>query len=125
MGSTLKHVISGKSIHSIAALPGRSPATISRKLKRNQQRDGAYSSVHGEASYRTRRKDCHPQSLLANRALHDRVQRLILDQQWSPEQTDQWMKRDHLFGRLAIRPFIAGLSGIHLLPVAFFFRIRV
>ncbi|RYM04955.1 hypothetical protein EWH99_08070 [Sporolactobacillus sp. THM7-7] len=54
--SILKHVILVKSIRAIAALLGRSPATISCELKRHQQRDGTHSSVHVEARYRTRQR---------------------------------------------------------------------
>ncbi|WP_353949474.1 hypothetical protein ABNN70_06145 [Sporolactobacillus sp. Y61] len=79
-------------------------------MKRNQQRDGTYSSVHAEASYRTRRKGCHPQSLLANQALHDRVQRLILDHQWSPEQIDQRMKQEHSLWKISYITIYRGIK---------------
>ncbi|MCO7128413.1 IS30 family transposase [Sporolactobacillus shoreicorticis] len=104
----------GKSIRSIAALLGRSPATVSRERKRNQQSDGTYSSVQAEAKYHTRRKGCHRQHLLANSELRDWVQRLILEHQWSPEQIDQRLKRDHSPWKISYTTIYRGIEH-HLL----------
>lgn len=112
--SILRNVTLGKSIRAIAILLGRSPATISRELKRNSQQDGTYSSVHAEENYYARRTGCHRQPLLANVTLRDQVQRLILDHQWSPEQIDQRMKYDQSPWKISYTTIYRGIER-HLL----------
>ncbi|MCL1632992.1 IS30 family transposase [Sporolactobacillus sp. CPB3-1] len=112
--SILRNVTLGKSRRAIATLLGRSPATISRELKRNSQQDGTYSSVHAEENYHARRTGCHRQPLLAHQALCDQVQRLILDHQWSPEQIDRRMKHEHHAWHISYTTIYRGIER-HLL----------
>ncbi|WP_028984308.1 IS30 family transposase, partial [Sporolactobacillus terrae] len=87
---------------------------ISRELKRNQQGDGTYSSVQAEEKYHARREGCCRQPLLANPELHDLIQRLILDHQWSPEQIDQRLKQDHSPWKISYTTIYRGIEA-HLL----------
>ena len=75
----------GKSITEIAKELNRSKSTISRELKRNSEK-GVYSACAAEALYKARRKRCKRHKLLENKELKSLVQRLIIEQHWSPEE---------------------------------------
>ncbi|MFT8392240.1 MAG: helix-turn-helix domain-containing protein [Sporolactobacillus sp.] len=85
----LKNVALGQSIRAIATLLKHSPATVSRELARNTSQKERYSAVRAEENYQARRKACHRQPLLRHATLRDRVQDLILEHHWSPEQIAQ------------------------------------
>jgi IS30 family transposase len=76
----------GKSLRKIAGELCRSPATISRELRRNKAKKHAYSAVYAHRTYQKRRKFCRRPKLLENLALYKKVQKLFLEKQWSPEQ---------------------------------------
>ena len=84
----------GKGIRTIAATLGRAASTISRELKRNKTKNG-YSPSQAEKKYRTRRKRCCPKRLLAEPAAKAIVRRLFLEEQWSPEQIANRLKKEN------------------------------
>jgi len=73
------------SVRAIARTLGRSPSTISRELRRNQNRDGSYSASAANISYLKRRAACHRPSIFANQTARAYVEELI-KRKWSPEQ---------------------------------------
>jgi len=75
-----------KNLHSIAKEIGRDVSTISREISRNSKAHKEYSAATAQNKYRERRKKCRRIKLLEDVGLHDKVRRLFLDQQWSPEQ---------------------------------------
>ena len=77
--------IKGKSLSEIAAIIGRSVATVSRELKRNSEK-GKYWPSEAQASYKKRREVCRRPLLLAKGQLKEVVSRLLVEDQWSPEQ---------------------------------------
>ena len=77
--------IKGKTLSEIAAMIGRPIATVSRELKRNS-RKGTYRPSEAQASYKKRRKKCRRPLLLAEGQLKETVSRLLVEEQWSPEQ---------------------------------------
>ena len=77
--------IKGKSLSEIAAIIGRSIATVSRELKRNGEK-GKYRPSEAQASYKKRREKCRRPLLLAEGQLKEAVSRLLVEEQWSPEQ---------------------------------------
>lgn len=82
----------GKTIREIAKQLQRSPSTISRELKRNCKNRKDYSPNKATKNYRRRRKKCCRKRILTNVTVKALVQRLFLEQQWSPEQIDNRLK---------------------------------
>lgn len=109
----LKNLVLGQSIRTIAAQLERSPATISRELRRNQFK-GEYSPTRAELAYHKRRTRCHRQRLLSCPPLHDLVQQLILNHQWSPEQIAARLKMDHSRWKISYTTIYRGIEH-HLL----------
>ncbi|MBR6917466.1 MAG: IS30 family transposase [Clostridia bacterium] len=81
----------GKNITEIAAILKRNKSSISRELKRNSI-DGDYSACAAEASYKERRKNCKRHKLLENVELKKTIQRLIVEEHWSPEEISGRLK---------------------------------
>lgn len=77
--------IKGKSISEIASIIGRSPSTVSRELSRNSKTD-SYQPSKAQANYEKRRKYCRRAQLLKEGPLREQVSRLLVREQWSPEQ---------------------------------------
>jgi IS30 family transposase len=76
----------GRSLREIAALLTRSPATISRDVRRNSSSTRYYATAAAQA-YRSRRKRCvKPRTLEVNHVLRGFVQSQLLEEKWSPEQ---------------------------------------
>ena len=75
-----------KSLHAISKAIGRSVSTVSRKLKRNDSQNQAYSAIEAQKEYQKRRKRCRRPRLLSNIKLKDIVVHLFLKYQWPPEQ---------------------------------------
>ena len=75
----------GESIRKIALFLRRSVSTISRELQRNAKK-GVYSPAVAECAYQNRRKNSCPKKRLAVHAAKAKVQQLILERHWSPEQ---------------------------------------
>jgi IS30 family transposase len=76
----------GSSVRAIAADLRRSPSTVSRELRRNQQVGGGYraSSAHAMAYHRASRPK--PAKLITNMVLRAKVEQ-DLEKKYSPEQT--------------------------------------
>ncbi|MFT8871053.1 MAG: IS30 family transposase [Sporolactobacillus sp.] len=115
--SILKNVALGQSIRVIAALLKRSPATVSRELARNAPQKERYSAVRAEENYQARRKACHRQPLLRHAALRDRVQDLILEHHWSPEQIAQRLAFEQSPWRISCTTLYRGIER-HLLDTS-------
>lgn len=83
----------GEGARAIATAIGRSPATISRELRRNADPRGGYraSSAHAAAYQRASRPK--ESKLATNQRLRDRVE-ADLDDRYSPEQIAGRLKRD-------------------------------
>lgn len=90
--SLLLGIGKGESIRKIAKELGRSPSTLSRELKRNCKNRESYSPNQAARNYHKRRKKCCRQRILKNALAKELVQRLFLEQQWSPEQIDNRLK---------------------------------
>lgn len=81
------------SIRSIADSLRRAPSTISREIRRNGQRD-QYRAATADQAALTRASRPKPCKLSLHKSLRDSVARkLALD--WSPQQIDAWLKRQH------------------------------
>lgn len=88
----LFYLAQNKSLRYIAKELNRSASSVSREIKRNAKTKDLYSPVKAERQYRTRRKNCKPKSLLTIHAVHNKVQSLFLEHQWSPEQISSRLK---------------------------------
>ncbi len=75
----------GESMRCIARRLGRSPATISRELRRNADRHGGYRATTAHALAYGRAGRPKPAKLATNLALRAKVQQ-YLEQRYSPEQ---------------------------------------
>lgn len=85
----------GSSLRQIALTLERSPATLSRELKRNSTRD-RYCAKHAGDAYKRRRQRCvKPRKLTSNRVLCELVLSRLLQQKWSPEQIAASLKSDY------------------------------
>jgi transposase, IS30 family len=86
-------IVADHSIRSIARAVGRSPATVSRELRRNGGRQAyrANQAEHAAWDRAHRPKRC---KLVANRALA-RIVAHQLKLQWSPDQIAGWLKRTY------------------------------
>ena len=83
------------SMRYIAIELGRSVSTISRELKRNVNARGKYHAVQAQQRYiDARKKSVKPCKLDANSELCDYVKRTLEDEQWSPEQIANTLRRD-------------------------------
>lgn len=92
--SLLLYIGEGKSIREIARDLQRSPSTISREMRRNSKKAEAYSPSKATKQYHKRRKKCCKKRKLQNPAAKALVRRLLLDQQWSPEQIANRLKME-------------------------------
>ena len=75
----------GESVRSIARRLGRSPATVSRELRRNADRRGEYRATTAHAQAWERASRPKPAKLVVNQRLREVVQR-DLERKYSPEQ---------------------------------------
>ena len=91
----LFYLAQSKSFGFIAKKLSRSKSSISREIKRNLEIDGSYSPSYAQKQYLARRKNCKPKQLLTNSIIHDKVQALFLDHQWSPEQISNRLKLEN------------------------------
>ena len=90
--SLLLSIGAGKTLREIARILQRSASTLSRELKRNCENREEYSPDKATRNYRKRRKKCCRQRILKDVAAKALIQRLFLEQQWSPEQIDNRLK---------------------------------
>ena len=82
---------SGKKVTEIAKALKRNKSSVSRELKRNSI-NGEYSACAAEAAYKERRKNSKRRKLLENEELRETVQRLIIEEHWSPEEISGRLK---------------------------------
>lgn len=83
---------SGRSLRQIAERLGRSPATLSREVRRNASPRG-YRATDAGVAYRRRRKRCvRPRKIVSNPLLCDIVETQLVNQKWSPEQIAATLK---------------------------------
>ena len=84
----------GKRIREIARVLNRSASTISRELKRNRT-ENEYSPSKADKKYQIRRKRCCPKKILSEPTSRSIVRRLFLEEQWSPEQIANRLKKEN------------------------------
>lgn len=84
-----------RSIRSIARELGRSPSTISRELKRGHSEHRPYRPSTAQYRYEKRRENCGRKSTLSNPECRELVERLITQQQWSPEEIAARLKYEN------------------------------
>lgn len=82
----------GKGIRAIAKEMGRSASTISREIHRNCRKRSEYSPSAATKRYKKRRKKCCKVRKFKEPQAKALVRRLILEQQWSPEQISHRLK---------------------------------
>ncbi len=91
----------GKSIREIARQLGRAPSSVSRELRRNQNKNGSYHHWRATVLYIIRRRECHPASRLAEGTeLRSYVQDK-LSLYWSPETIAACWNKEHPENRVA------------------------
>lgn len=100
----------GKSIRAIAVFLKRSASTISRELKRNQTKK-TYSPTQAERQYQQRRKKCRQSRILEDDETKSLVLKLFLDQQWSPEQISNRLKRENNPVQMSYSTIYRGIYG--------------
>lgn len=83
----------GKSLGYISKQLNRAKSTISRELKRNTIQEKSYSPSKAQEKYQQRkRRKCGRKRILLDTEIHSRVQRLFLEEQWSPEEISTRMR---------------------------------
>jgi len=89
--AAMRHV--GKSMRSIAKELGRSPATISREVKRNAYpTDGRYRAFHACSMYKGRRSRARKGTQFTESEW--KQVRELLHRDYSPEQISGWLKKE-------------------------------
>jgi IS30 family transposase len=83
----------GESMRSIADRLGRSPATISRELERNLDRQGRYRATAAHALAYGRASRPKPAKLVTNLVLREKVEQ-DLEKKYSPEQITGRLRRE-------------------------------
>lgn len=91
----LFYLAQSKSLGFIAKEINRSKSSISRDIKRNSEVTGSYSPSNAQIKYLARRKNCKPKQLLTNSKIHDKVQLLFIQHQWSPEQISNRLRLEN------------------------------
>lgn len=83
----------GRSLRQIATQLNRSPATLSREIRRNSP-SASYCAVRAGKAYKIRRdRSVKPRKISSNPALSDIVHSRLLSNKWSPEQIAATLKR--------------------------------
>ena len=85
----------GKSLRAMSRVLGRPASAISRELRRNGGKGKNYSISEAERRYGRRRKRCHKKTVFSNAAAKALVQHLFLDEQWSPEQIANRLRKEN------------------------------
>ena len=87
--------LQGKGVRATAAALGRSPATVSRELRRNAAAEGGYVCEQAMARHALRRRAARRPRKLAEGGVNWAVVRALLGWKWSPEQIANTLK--HVF----------------------------
>ena len=83
------------SMRFIADELGRNVSTLSRELKRNVNARGKYHAVQAQHRYIDKRKKCvKPCKLDVNKELREYVERNLKEEQWSPDEIANTVRRD-------------------------------
>jgi len=90
----------GKSIRKIAKLLSRNPSSVSREIKRNQNKDKSYHPWRATVCYIIRRKSCKRKFRLSDKVVYNFVKN-ALNQFWSPEIISQRWKMKYPNSSLA------------------------
>jgi IS30 family transposase len=107
----------GKSQGSIARELGRDKSTLSRELSRNKKPKEEYSAVVAQKKYLNRRKKCRRRKLLEKEAFKEKVRRLFLEEQWSPEQIAQRLRHEESEEQISYNTIYRGIyAGIFDTP---------
>jgi transposase, IS30 family len=85
--------LQGKGVRETARAIGRSPATVSRELRRNADAQGSYVSQHAMLLHAQRRKAARPPRKLTLDGVNWRVVTTLLQWRWSPQQIAATLKR--------------------------------
>ena len=85
----------GKSIREIARELGRAPSSVSRELRRNQNKNGSYHYWRATILYILRRRKCHPASKLAEGTEIRSYVEKCLSCYWSPEAIAGRWNKEH------------------------------
>jgi IS30 family transposase len=85
--------LQGVGVRGIGRAIGRSPATVSRELRRNAAPDEGYSSDAAQASHAARRRAARKPRKLDVRGVAWSVVLTLLDWKWSPQQIAATLKR--------------------------------
>lgn len=91
----------GKSIREIARELGRSPSSVSRELRRNQNKNGGYHYWRATILYTLRRRKCHPASRLEEGTEIRHYVENGLSRYWSPETIAACWNKEHPENRLS------------------------
>ena len=91
----------GKSIREIARELGRSPSSVSRELRRNQNKNGSYHYWRATILYILRRRKCHPASRLEEGTEIRRYVEDGLSRCWPPEAIAACWNAEHPEDRLS------------------------
>lgn len=81
------------SYRQIAFELNRNVSSISREINRHTS-DGKYSPSNAQKTYSENKSRCGAKRILLNYDLKEKVQRLFLDHQWSPEQISERLKSE-------------------------------
>jgi IS30 family transposase len=85
--------LQGMGVRETARTIGRSPATVSRELRRNGTVETGYSSEQAMAQHAQRRRAARPPRKLCRDSVNWRVVTTLLHWRWSPEQIAATLKR--------------------------------
>jgi IS30 family transposase len=84
----------GKSLRSIATTLGRNVSSVSREIKRNQNKDSNYNAWRATCLYLQRRKKCKRKPRLQDEEAYSFV-RAGLNKYWSPEIISKRWRMEH------------------------------
>ena len=99
--SLFNYLREGRSKREIGRLLGKSPASISREVSRNRNKDGTYHPWRATIKYVVRRKkSVRPYRLTVDETLLSWVQK-CLESYWSPEIIVARWKKNHPNGKLS------------------------
>lgn len=81
-----------KTLEEIAEELGRSPATISRELKRNKSSKGIYLATEADKRAKARKSEAHQRTRIPDEFTRKYIEDRIIQDQWTPEQISGRLK---------------------------------
>jgi transposase, IS30 family len=86
----------GASLRQIAFQLNRSPSTVSREIRRNQDSSITYCATTAEKAYMRRRKSSvKPLKISSNPELCAKIESYLIERKWSPEQISALLKKHY------------------------------